>query len=172
MRISLSASVRPISQTRVSNNTAVLAGVVLLLADAVLLCVGFGFAQYALGGLLFWPQANGMVVNARNSSRPTVQYVDADGTPRQFHEDYILLCGSRRSFCWVRRFTVGESVPVVYDPRAPDRAYIHDWALTANALTWFFEAFLGVLLLGMVTVRATGKARSFSIRIGQSAEAE
>jgi hypothetical protein len=173
MRISMNASLRPAAQSVVvSRKTGLLAGVLLLAMDLVLLYVGFGFAEYGLSGFLWWSSANGTVISASNSSVPTVEFVDAYGTPWQFHEDYIVLCQSRRSFCWVRNFSPGQTVPIVYDPHDPNRAYIHDWALTANALTWVFEACLAVLLLWMLTFRFTGKPRSFSLEIGQSAETD
>jgi hypothetical protein len=172
MRFSFHATLRPAAQRAVSPKTALLAGLVLLTMDVVLLLLGLGFAEYGLGGFLWWSQANGTVVNASNSSVPTVEFVADDGTLSQFHEDYIALCQTRRSFCWVRSFAVGQRVPVVYDRHDPSRAYIHDWALTANALTWVFEACAGLLLVWMLTFRLSGKARSFAVQIGHSASAE
>jgi len=168
MRISFNASLRDDPQRAVNPKTALLAGLILLAIDLVLLYVGLGFAEYGFGGFLWWSSAQGTVLSARNSSVPTVEFVTDDGTPWQLHEDYIALCGTRRSFCWIRRFSTGERVPVVYDPHDPGRAYIHDWALTANTLTWVFEAWIGLLLLWVLTFRVTGKARSFSIRIGDT----
>jgi hypothetical protein len=172
MRISFNATLRPARQRAVSRKTALLAGIALLAMDIVLLYLGFGFAEYGAGGFLWWSQANGTVISATNSSVPTVEFIASDGTPSQFHEDYIALCMTRRSFCWPRNFSVGQRVPVIYNPHVPDRAYIHDWALAENSLTWIVEACMGLLLLWMLTFGVTGKPRSFSFQTGQSADAE
>lgn len=170
MRISLKAGVRSTPQRSTSRNTALLAGVGLLAMDLVLLYLGFGFAEYGFGGFLWWSQASGTVLSVTDSSAPTVEFVTGEGALHQFHEDYILLCQSRRSLCWVRTFTAGEKVPVVFDPHAPNRAFIDDWALMANSLTWILEALLGLLLLWGLTFRWIGKPGSFSVRTGTAVE--
>jgi hypothetical protein len=171
MRISFNASLRATPPRLVlSRKTALLCGAILLLGDLCLLVCNFGFATYAMGGFLTWSHANGTVISATNSSAPMVEFVTDDGSVHQFSEDYILLCGARYSLCYIRDFTVGQRVPIVYAPRNPGRAYIHDFALIENSITWFFEAFLGLLFLWMMTFRATGKGGSFSLHIGQAAQ--
>lgn len=171
MRISFNATLRPTTpRITLSRRTALLAGAVLLLGDLCLLICNFGFAAYAMGGFLTWSHANGTVLSAANSSAPLVEFVADDGTVHQFSEDYILLCGARYSLCYIRDFTVGQSVPVVYEPLNPRRAYIHDFALLENSVTWFAEALIGLLFLWMMTFRVTGKGGSFSLQVGQAAQ--
>lgn len=143
----------------------VLLGLVLLVGG----CIFFlwqegGFALYALTGFR-WIHTDGTVTNTRSTSNPKIQFIARDGSPVLFNEDYILLCG-RRSFCWIRDFQPGQVVPVVYDPTEPRRAYVHDWALFATALTWFLMAGIALLLALLACLRFIKPPASFSIRMG------
>lgn len=107
----------------------------LLLAGCVYFALTGGFLRYAVTFPL-WNHAEGEVIGLiRNAdSNPIVRFKAADGSLQHFDENYFLLCAGRYSFCFARRFTTGEKVPVVYDPLAPQRAYINDWALKENIL--------------------------------------
>jgi hypothetical protein len=101
-----------------------------------------------------------------NSSAPTIEFSTPEGASHQFSEDYILLCTGRRSFCYARNFTLGQQVPVVYDPARPERAFVHDWALTATVITVFLEAGIGLLfLLALAALLSKGAIRA-SVRLG------
>ena len=173
MRISIVGNVRPVSDPpRSSRPKLALLGIILLLTvDLFMLWARFGFAEYAAGGFLWWSQTPGTVINADHSSNPTVQFAADDGTPHQFREDYILLCQGSRTLCFVRNFAPGEVVQVVYDPYAPQRAYIHDWALFATAGSWFLEALAALVLLLMLAASLSDTG-SFSFQIGQRVEAD
>lgn len=125
---------------------------ILLAGVALLLWINRGFALYGLTGL-FWSQAEGTVIKAEpNNSKPTIQFSTPDGSVYSFSEDYILLCGGSRTFCTIRDFTLGQQVPVVYDPTQPNLAFVHDWALTATVIDVFIEAGFGFLLVLMLAV--------------------
>ena len=143
-----------------------LGGAVLLAGTLVLLWINLGFARYALTGF-FWAETGGTVLNACSSSSPTIQFTTPDGAAHTFSEDYILLCG-RRSLCFVRDFSPGQAVPVVYDPSAPQYAYIHDWALTSNVILWFFEAALALLFAALLAFALRRRPLNLSIRIGSA----
>lgn len=141
----------------------VLAGTALLAMAAALLWIDSGFADYMVTGL-FWNQTQGTVVEARNSSVPTVEFSTADGVTRDFKEDYILLCGGSRRFCWIRDFTLGQQVPVVYKPKNPSRAYIHDEALYGSVLGFLADADVSSLLLLMVLAALRHKPIQTSVQ--------
>jgi hypothetical protein len=150
-----------------SRNSGVrlLAGFALLAATLFLLWINVGFARYALTGL-FWTQIDGTVLDSSvHSSWPTVQFLTPDGAAHTFSEDYIILCG-RRSLCIARNFTAGQVVPVVYDSTNPRFAYIRDWALYSNVLTWFFEAAIGLFFASMIALLLVKKPLNFSVRLG------
>ena len=152
---------------------AILGGMILLAGAVWLLWMNRGFAEYALTGI-FWDKAEGTVVNAthssRSTSRPIVEFSAADGDRYAFNEDYVRLCGGRRSFCFVRSFDPGEQVPVVYNPREPMQAYIHDWALSATVLTVFLEAGAALLLALMMVVLLRRRPIGVTIRFGGNDE--
>lgn len=147
-----------------------LALVVAILAVTGLLWMNRDFIDYALTGLS-WSKADGVIINTKTTDKPSVQFSTADVGIRIFKEDYNLLCGTRHSICFDRNFAPGEVVPVVYDPNSSTRAFIHDWALTANVISVFIEAgiwfFLVVLLIfpGIVS-----KSSRMSIQVGGNPE--
>jgi hypothetical protein len=145
---------------------AVLLGGTLLVAAAILyLSVQVSFAKYAFTGL-WWIHTEGTVTNSATTSVPTIRFTARDGSAVLFKEDYILLCGGGRSFCWIRDFTPGQVVPVVYDPAEPTRAYVHDWALFANVLGWFAVAGIGLILALIMFLPSIKTPVEFSIRMG------
>lgn len=147
---------------------AILCAVILLAGVAFLLWLNRGFALYGLTGL-FWQQAEGTVIQAEpNNSKPTIQFSTPDGGLYSFSEDYILLCGGRRTFCAIRDFITGQQVPVVYDPRQPSLAFVHDWALTATVITVFIEAGIGLLFLLMLAVLLMNKPIGVSLSFNSS----
>jgi hypothetical protein len=147
-----------------SRGTRLLAGAVLLAAALFLLVTNIDFARFAVTGF-FWVRANGTVLSAQRTSIPSIQFATPDGAAHLFTENYLRLCG-RRSFCYRRDFTPGESVPVVYDPAAPARAFVWDWALFANVLSWFFEAALALILALMCLVLLRARPLAVSIEFG------
>jgi Protein of unknown function (DUF3592) len=136
---------------------AILALAVLLAFVALLLWNNRGFANYALSGF-FWNSAMGTVVAAKPDSTPTVQFATADGATHSFREDYLVLCGGPYKFCIIRDFSIGEQVPVVYAPKAPATAFIHDWALQSYVIAVFLEAGAGLFLLLMLITLARERA--------------
>lgn len=167
VRFNTRIEVRSQSQNR--SATRILAGLLLISGALLLLWINRGFALYAATGL-FWSRTEGRVVDARNMSTPTVQFTTADGTIESFKEDYVLLCGGRSSFCFVRNFSTGERVPVVFDPSAPQNAYIYDWALTSSVLTWFIVAGALVLFLVMTAAALVRRPFSASVSFGRDPE--
>lgn len=162
MPVRFSTRIEMRSQSQDRSFTRILAGLLLIAGALVLLWFNRGFALYAVTGL-FWSQTEGRVMDTRTTSKPTVQFATADGTAESFKEDYIQLCGGRSSFCFIRSFAPGERVPVVFDPSAPQNAYIHDWALTASVLTWFIMA--GALILFLLITAVALVRRPFSASI-------
>jgi hypothetical protein len=150
IRFSARVGVEPQTPQR-RRGVAVLAGAILIAAAAFLLWMNRGFADYALTGW-FWNQTQGVVVEARNNSDPTIEFSTPDGSTYEFKEDYIILCGGRGTFCWIRDFSLGEQVPVVYNPHSPKTAFVHDWALKSTVITVFLEAALELLLVLMMIV--------------------
>lgn len=148
------------------NGLALFGGVVLVVGTLVMLWMNIGFARYAFTGL-FWNETSGTVLSARNPSKPLVAFVAADGNSHTFSEDYIILCG-HRSLCMMRDFKPGESVPVVYDPMAEQYAYIHDWALTSNVLTWFLQAAVALFFGALIALAFRRKPLNLSFRIGNA----
>ena len=90
-----------------------------------------------------------------SNSDPTIEFQTPDGATRRFSEDYILLCGSRRDLCFIRHFAQGQVVPVTYDRVFPERAYVRDWALIANVITFFIEIGLTLMFVLMLIVILT-----------------
>lgn len=136
---------------------ALLGGMVLVVGLCILLGVNIRFAEYALTGFS-WDEADGRVVSSHTTSTPRIQFVSRDGASHVFDENYIQMCAGRRSFCFIRNFTPGQSVPVVYDPTVPERAFVHDWALSANVINWFAEAGAGLIfatMIGLVVAKST-----------------
>lgn len=122
-----------------------------------------GFAIYAASGFS-WIHTNGTVTSSRTTDVPTIQFTTRDGSPMAFKEDYFLMC--HRSFCLVRSFDPGETVPVVYDPHTPARAYVYDWALFANTIEWFVMA--GIFLVFVALLLGVCLPINWSVRIGRS----
>ena len=162
IRFRFSSNVRVVNERTDRRGVAVLAGAALLAAAIFLVWLNFDFGRYAFTAF-FWDETEGTVVSPRTTSGPTIQFATRDGALHSFTEDYILLCG-RLSFCFPRNFDHGEVVPVVYDPATPQRAYVVDWALYSNVITWFVEVGLALLLALMFVVALTNKP--LSIRIG------
>jgi hypothetical protein len=144
---------------------ALFGGAILTAGTILLLYANLDFGRYAVTGL-FWSEAQGTVTNTRTTSTPTIQFLTRDGVPYAFEEDYILLCGGRGSFCFVRSFDPGEVVPVVYDPGTPARAFVHDWALFAGVITWFAEAGAGLFFAGLCALAFVNKPLEMSLRLG------
>lgn len=142
------------AQTARPRGKALLAATALLAMALILLWLDRGFGVYAATGL-FWNEAPGAVVDASRSSVPVIEFATPDGATHRFREDYIQTCRNSRKFCFVRSFQLGEQVPVVYSPRNPERAYVHDWALYASVLGFFLELVLAffMVLMAMVAVR-------------------
>jgi hypothetical protein len=124
----------------------------------------FDFARYAVTGF-FWEQTTGTVTSPGTTFEPTIRFESIDGLSHSFSEDYIIVCG-RRVPCWPRRLQHGEVVPVVYDPARPQRAFVHDWALFANILTWLFMAGLTLVCGLILAMRSSGKSLIFRIDLG------
>lgn len=148
---------------------AFLGGAILLAGVVWLLWMNRGFAEYALTGF-FWDKAQGTVVDVTHSYRPTsrpiVEFSTPDGAMHAFTEDYVRLCGHRRSFCFIRSFDPGEQVPVVYNPREPAHAYIRDWALFVTVLTVFLEAGAALILALMMAVLVRRRPRHATAQFG------
>lgn len=142
--------------------------VILLAGGVAWLTFHAEFARYALTASS-WATAEGTVVSRDATSIPTVQFAAGDGAVYSFSEDYLLMCGRRRGFCLVRTFKPGETVPVVYDPAAPKRAYIHDWALFANVGGWFV---LAIVCLFVPWIAFSGKSPAISIQLGRDRNPE
>jgi hypothetical protein len=140
----------------------------LLLAGAIFLVwVNIGFGLYALTGLL-WVRTQETVMDSHKTSTPTIQFATRDGAVHLFNENYIILCEGRLSFCFIRDFAPGQVVPVVYDPAAPERAFVHDWALYSGVITWFLEAGAGLALAPIFAAQLRRRPLSFSVRMGRS----
>ncbi len=156
-------------ESRASNRrgAALLGGWLLIAGVIFLLAVNVGFARYALTGFL-WIRTDGTVLSRNGTSTPTIQFATRDSINHQFKEDHILLCGGRRSICFIRRFSHGQVVPVVYDPGAPKRAFVYDWALFASVITWFTEAGAGLLLTLMMALLLAKKPLDVSIQLGRN----
>lgn len=150
-------------RSRTARRGPALFGAGLLLAGAlVLVYIHIGYGWYAVSGF-FWKHADGTVVNTLRTSNPTVQFSTGDGALHSFSEDYALLCGRPSDFCVIRHFNPGQSVPVVYDPIAPKRAFIHDWALFATLVTWLVELGIALLLAWIMAAMLSAKARGASV---------
>lgn len=156
------------SQGAPRRRSTAVAGCALLIAGLIfLLWLRFDFARYAVTGFL-WHQTEGTVINPRITSEPTIQFAGRDGATQTFTEDYYLLCGGRSSICFIRDFSQGQIVPVVYDPSAPQRAFVDDWALSASVITWFTEAGAAIVLAMISTVLLRNKPLQMSFQFGNS----
>ncbi len=139
---------------------------VLLLAGAIfMVCVNFDFARYAVTWFR-WTQTEGTVTNPAKTTSPTIQFATEDGVTHSFTEDYVLLCGTRSSFCFIRSFDPGQTVPVVYDPGTPQRAFVHDWALFAGVIQWFAGIGCGLIIALMLAAWLSSKPLSVSFEVG------
>ena len=156
------------SQATPKRRSTAVAGCVLLIAGLIcLLWLRFDFARYAVTGFL-WHQTEGTVINPRITSAPTIQFASREGATHTFTEDYYLLCGRRSSICFIRDFSPGQIVPVVYNPCAPQIAFVDDWALTANVITWFTEAGAVIVLAMIATVLLSNTPPRMSFQLGNS----
>jgi hypothetical protein len=161
-------AVRTIGPAQSSRRGWGLFGAVCLLAACVFLVwLNFSFARYAFTGFS-WFETDGTVVSRSRTSSPTIRFSAHDGTNYSFSEDYYLIC--HRSICFVRYLQPGQVVPIVYDPSVPQRAFVHDWALIAGVLNWFFEAAIGVLMALVTLLLLGGKPIRFSIRASRNFE--
>ena len=164
---------RVVRQTRVGSSAGVQARSKLAIFGCAALLVGMlcmlwfnvGFWRYALTGY-FWAETAGTVVSPGRTSTPIIQYKTKNGAIRSFSEDYVLLCGGRSSFCFIRDFDHGDTVPVVYDPSAPARVFVDDWALRANVISWFVEAGVALFLSLVLFLVVTRKSINVSYKIG------
>jgi hypothetical protein len=176
MRIRFSSNIslrsRPATGATNQRRGVVLLGGMLLLAGCgFFLWQEGGFALYALTGFR-WIHVEGTVTSPRRTSKPTIQFTARDGSAVLFDEDYVRLCGGRRSFCFIRDFQPGQAVPVVYDPGEPTRAYVHDWALFATAISWFVVAGIGVLFALLMCVSSIKTPINLSIGVQRSPDLE
>ena len=146
---------------------ALLGGTLLLCGVLYLLYANFVFARYALTGFL-WVRTDGTVLSPRRSSTPVIEFATSDGASHLFTEDYVILCGGRRTFCLIRDFNPGQMVPVVYDPAAPQRAFVHDWALISGVITWILEVGGALLLALMLAVTLVKKPLRISVQVGDA----
>lgn len=162
-RVATQDGVKP--QPSNQRGLALFGGALLLCGVLFLLYVNFGFARYALTGFL-WMRTDGTVLSPSRTSTPTIQFTSGDGAAHVFTEDYVILCGGRRTFCFIRDFNPGQLVPVVYDPGAPQRAFVHDWALFSSTITWFLEAGAALLLALMLAVALAKKPLAISVQLG------
>lgn len=148
---------------------ALLSGICLLAACVFLVWLNFSFARYAVTGFR-WVETDGTVVSPHGTSFPTIHFSAGDGASYSFSENYYLIC--RRSLCFVRYFQPGQVVPVIYDPSAPQRAFVHDWALSVGVLNCFVEGIMGgFLALGIFSLLAK-KPINFSVRVSGSSRLE
>jgi hypothetical protein len=127
------------------------------------------FAWYALSGY-HWTRTLGTVVSHQRTSDPAIEFTAGDGLAHSFTEDYMQLCGGRSSFCFIRTFEPGQVITVVYDPWNPARAFVHDYALFTNVITWFVEVGVALLVLWVLAPALSRKARTLSIRLGRGQE--
>lgn len=165
MPTQFSANVAVSSRAPQRRWTALLGGVVLLAAAVFLVTLNIGFARYAVTGFS-WRRTNGTVVASKRTSTPTIQFSSSDGVLHRFDEDYVLVCGGRSSFCSVRTFSPNDVVPVVYDPRAPERAFVDDWALIAGVINWFLAVGIGLFFLLILVLILVSRPIRFSMRFG------
>lgn len=150
----------------VARGKGLLGGAVLLAACVLLLWINRGFGIYAITGFL-WPHTDGVVISARRTSSPTIQFQTRDGATRQFTEDYIRLCGGGHDLCWIREFNPGQVVPLVYDPAFPVRAYVRDFALYSNVLSFFLELGAAAFFAFIICLALFNRPINYSIRIGK-----
>jgi hypothetical protein len=153
---------RETATTPCRRGVALFGCLVLFVGTVGMLCWNIGFARYAITGM-FWQRTSGTVVDARTTSTPTILFEGRDGAGHRFTEDYILLCGGSRSFCFIRDFDPGETVPVVYDPGAPRAAFVDDWALSAGVISWFGEAAAALFFAGMMALLVGRKPLDISV---------
>lgn len=147
--------------------TVLLGGALLIIAAIFVLYMEIGFARYAFTGFL-WTRTEGTVLNPGTTSKPSIQFSTRDGFTHVFKEDYILLCGGRHSLCFIRNFSQGQVVSVVYDPSMPQRAFVHDWALFAGVIEWFLAAGIGLSFALIFAVAFVKKPLNASFRIKTS----
>ncbi len=128
------------------------------------------FAGYALTGFS-WVQTKGTVVqlDAIVASAPTIQFSTPDGATHSFREDYSSICGGYHSFCSIRDFVPSEVVPVVYNPRAPQTAFVDDWALYVTVAKMYLYAGMGLLLVLLMAANLMRGPIRGSIRPGGGA---
>jgi hypothetical protein len=136
---------------------ASLIAAVLFAGITILLSVHVEFAWYALSGY-HWTRVLGTVVSHDRTSAPAVEFTAVDGSVHSFTENYVQLCGGRSSFCFIRDFQPGQVITVVYDPWNPSRAFVHDYALFTNVITWFVEAGIALLVGWILVSGLSGKA--------------
>jgi hypothetical protein len=165
MQITVNTRTRVTTTPSSGRRGTMILGSALLIAGLIfLLGLRLDFARYAFTAFQ-WQRANGTVVNPGRLWNPTIQFVAGDGSLQAFNENYGQLCG-HRSLCRRRNFTFGEIVPVVYDPAAPSRAFVRDFALYSTIFEWFCEAFFLFLLLLLMVNLILGGSGNVSIQIG------
>jgi hypothetical protein len=160
-------SVEPARSNR--RGWALLGGICLLAACVFLLWLNFSFARYAVTGFR-WVETDGTVVTRHRTSAPTIHFSARDGASYNFSEDYYLIC--RRSLCFVRNFQPGQVVPVIYDPSVPERAFVHDWALSVGVFNWFAAAVIGAFFALGIFLLLTKKPINFSVRVSGGSRLE
>jgi len=160
--IRTSSRIRTTAVTTAHRGKAIFGCAALMAMFILLLCLRLGFARYAFTWFV-WQNALGTVMSARSTTHPTIQFAAVDGSLHAFDEDYFLLCG-RRSLCYRRSFSPGEGVPIVYDPDAPSRAFVHDFALYSTIFEWFVEAFFLLLLALLFFNLVRGGSGSMSVQ--------
>lgn len=162
-----SISVEPAGSNR--RGRSLLGGVCLLAACVLLVWLNFSFVRYAFTGFR-WVETDGTVVSLRRTSKPTIHFSAVDGASYNFSEDYYLIC--HRSPCFVRYFQPGQVVPVIYDPSAPQRAFVHDWALSVGVLNCFAAGIIGAIFALAIFSLLAKKPINFSVRVSGSSRLE
>lgn len=156
-------TVRSVEAARSNRSGRALFGGICLLAACVLLVwLNFSFVRYAVTGFR-WVEIDGTVVSLHRTSKPTIHFSAVDGASYNFSEDYYLIC--HRSPCFVRYFQPGQIVPVIYDPSAPHRAFVRDWALSVGVLNCFAEGVIGAFLALFIFSLLAKKPINFSVRV-------
>ena len=170
MQVTINTRTRVTTQTTGPRGKAILFVALLMGVLIFFLCLRLSFARYAFTAFL-WQRADGVVISTRKTSDPTIEFAARDETLHTFSEDYISLCG-HRSLCFWRTFTPREVVPVVYDPAAPNRAFVRDFALYSTIFEWLVEASFLLLMTWLLLLLVRSGTGDVSIQVGSGPDLE